>query len=326
MKKLFHRIVIVLFCLILCMQYFTAAPSSELSDEITEFIAEKGLSTSNFSMSYLNLVNGDTYEYNADAYRPVGKLRFLPTHMYFYEEESNGTFEPKLKTDPEFTISGMNLEDCRYHSIILSEETISEKMQAYIGNSTQYLELINQRYGSQDPATLPDEYWNGKVLSAKFLMNCLRIVSTRSTLYSGLMSNYAMVQKADAFSDGSVTYPIVQIRSQADGYITAVAEISAPQPFLLVASIKDTAGGDEVLGELGKLICDHILVSMGQTVEKETEASSTKTSPNYYIGEERMTKDNTLTRWLLITFGVAGIFAIAGLVFWLIWRAQHRQY
>lgn len=326
MQKLFHRIVTVLFCLLLCMQFFSAAPAADIEDEITAFMKEKGLNASNFSLSYFNLVNGDSYAFNENAYRPIGKLRYLPTHMYFYEEETKGTFDPVVKGAPEFTISGMTLEECRYHSIILSEDTVGDKMQAQIGNTIRYLELINQRYGMQEPDSLPEEYWNGQVLSADFLMHCIQIVSARSELYKGMMSNYRMVQTADAFADGSVAYPIVQIRGEADGFIAAVAEVSAPQNFLLVASIKESAGGDEVLGELNKLICNYILKSMGETVEEETEASTQSGSPNYYIGEERMAKDSTLTRWLVITFSIAGGLSLIGIVIWLIWRAQNRQY
>lgn len=326
MQKLFHRIVTIVFCLLLSMQSFIAAPASDIEDEITEFISEQGLNASNFSMSYLNLVNGESYSFNPKAYRPVGKLRFLPTHMYFYEEETKGTFEPTIKGAPEFTISGMTLEECRYHSIILSEDSVSEKMQAQIGNTSQYLELINQRYGMQDPDSLPKEYWNGKVLSAEFLMNCIQIVSARPELYKGLMSNYRLVQKADAFANGTVAYPIVQIRSESDGYITAIAEVSAAQNFLLVASIKTSAGGDEVLGDLNKLICNYILTSMGETVEEETQSPTQNGSPNYYIGQERLEKDSTLTRWLVITFSIAGVVSLIGIVVWLVWRSWNRQY
>lgn len=326
MQKLFHRIVTFLFCLLLCMQFFSAAPVGDLEDEITEFMNEQGLNASNFSMSYLNLVNGESYSFNENAYRPIGKLRFLPTHMYFYEEETKGTFEPQVKGAPEYTISGMTLEECRYHGIILSEESISEKMQAEIGTSSQYLELINQRYGMQDPDSLPREYWNGKVLSVNFLMNCIRAVSSRPELYKGLMSNYRMVQKADAFANGSVAYPIVQIRGETDGYITAIAEVSAAQNFLLVASVKASDNGDEILGNLNKLICDYILTSTGATVTDETQAPTQNGSPNYYIGEERMEKDGTLTRWLIITFSIAGVISLIGIVIWLVWRSWHRQY
>lgn len=327
MSKFLHRMTCILFCCILLTQAFPAAPAEGIEGEIAQFMIDRGLDASNFSMSYYNPVTGESYAFNDDAFIPVGKLRFLPTHMYFYEEETRGSFEPAFPEEPEFTIGGMNLEDCRYHSIILAEDSISEKMQAHIGTTSQYLELINQRYGMLNTSTLPAQYWSGKSLSAKFLMNCIRTVSSQPELFNELMSNYSMIQKADAFANGSVSYPIVQIRSEDGDYITAVAEVSAAQNFLLVASVKVVSGGDEVLGSLNKTICDYIMANLdAPDAGEQIQATSVQNAPNYYIGEERLEKDNTLTRWLVTSFSIAGVFAVIGLVIWLYWRAQNRQY
>lgn len=326
MRKFIYQVSCILFCMLLLVQFFPAAVSEGIETEITQFMIDQGLDASNFSMSYYNPVSGESYAFNDSTFLPVGKLRFLPTHMYFYEEETRGTFESPDPNAPEFTIGGMTLEDCRYHSIILAEETISEKMQAQIGNSNQYLELINQRYGLINSSALPREYWDGKHLSAEFLMNCIRTVSARPELFNGMMANYRLVQKADAFANGSVIYPIVQIREEADGYITAVAEVSAAQNFLLVASVKSVSGGDEVLGKLNKVICDYVLATAGDTAQEQTQPTAPQDTPKYYIGQDRMEQDGTLTRWLVITFSIAGVLAIAGIVAWLIWRSKNRQY
>ena len=327
MQKHFTRILCCLFCLLMLIPLFSATESTELESELRAFMIRQGLDASNFSMSYYDLVTGESYAFNQDVFVPVGKLRFLPTHMYFYEEETRGTFEPQLPEDPEFTIGGMNLEDCRYHSIILSEDGISEKMQSQIGTTAQYLELINQRYGMLDPNELPSEYWTGKSLSVRFLMNCIRIVSSQPELFTGLMSNYSMVQKADAFANGSVSYPIVQIRGEHDGYVTAVAEVSAARNFLLVASVKTVSGGDAILGKLNQTICDYLLETATQNGEEiVTQATTIQNAPNYYIGQERLETDSTLDHWLIVSFSIAAGLALIGLCIWLYWRAQHRQY
>ena len=329
MYKLIHRFICCLFCVLLLVQFFPAAPGEESFEELmTKFRIDQGLDASNFSMSYYNPVSDESYAFNEDLFLPVGKLRFLPTHMYFYEEETRGTFEPETPEDPEFTIGGMNLEDCRYHSIILSEDGISEKMQAQIGTTSQYLELINQRYGMLNADTLPTEYWTGRMLSIRFLMNCIRTVSSRPELFNGMMSNYSMVQEANGFANGSVSYPIVQIRGETEEYITVVAEISAAQNFLLAASVKISSGGDQVLGALNKTICDYLLSSMEQDSSEETTIPTTapRNTPNYYIGQERLESDGVLGRWLLLSFSVAGGVALISLVIWLIWRARNRQY
>lgn len=330
MQTFLSRILCFLFCLLLCIQPFSAAPEEgpvgSLEEEIKTFLITQGLDASNFSMSYYNPVSGESYSYNADVYLPVGRLRFLPTHMYFYEEETKGTFQPQGEEDPEYTIGGMTLEECRYHSIFLGEESVSEKMQAQIGNTGQYLELINQRYGLQQPETLPKAYWEGKSLSMTFLMNCIQTVSSRPELFTGMMSNYSMVQKSDAFACGSVSYPIVQIRGEEEGYVTAIAEVSAPQNFLLAASVKTSSGGDQILGKLNETICSYVLASMGEEYEDSPETTIPNDAPKYYVGEERMAVDGTLNRWLLLSFAIAGGLALIGIVVWLVWRSRHRHY
>ncbi len=326
MRKFFYQISCILFCVLLMVQFYPAATAEGLAADISQFMIDQGLDASNFAMSYYNPVSGESYAFNDSAFLPVGKLRFLPTHMYFYEEETRGTFESPDPEAPEFTIGGMNLEDCRYHSIILSEDGISEKMQAQIGNQNQYLELINQRYGMVNSDTLPREYWSGKSLSTQFLMNCIRTVSSHPELFNGMMANYRMVQKADAFANGSVSYPIVQIRGEDDGYITAIAEVSAAQNFLLVASVKSVSGGDDILGKLNKVICDYVQATAGDAATEQTQPTAIQDAPKYYIGQDRMEKDGTLTRWLVISFSVAGSVALVGIVIWLIWRSRNRQY
>ncbi len=326
MPKYLKRILCFLFCILLCTQVFATGEES-LKGVIDKFLIDQGLDASNFSMSYYNPVSGESYSFNADGFFPVDRLRFLPTHMYFYEEEIKGTFEPETPEDPPYTIGGMSLEDCRYHSIIKGETMISEKMQAEIGTAMQYLELINQRYGQLNPNDLPTEYWNGRTLNAAFLMNCIRMVSSRPELYTGLMANYAMVQEDNAFADGSVSYPIVQIRDEAEDRVTAVAEVSAPQNFLIVASVKGAARGDAVLGKLNTEICNYILRQVGEApIENTPKETSKYNNSSYYIGEERLEKDDTLRHWLILAFAIFAVLAAVAIIIHRIRRNRHRHY
>lgn len=326
---MFKRILCVLFCLLLCLQV-SAAPSKGIEKEITAFMAEHSLDESNFSMSYYNLKSGEAYSFNEKHFVPVGKLWTLPLHMYFYEEELLGNLEPEI-SDPEieeeFRIAGLTLEECRYQSIILGEESISEKMMGHIGTLMQYQQLINDRYGKLATDTLPVEYWNGQVYSAEFLMNCIRTISSQPERFGELMANFRMAQKADAFADGAVPYMVVQIRGEQEGQITAIAEVSAYEPYLLVASVTEEAGGDEILSALNKTISGYVERSVGlEETTAPTETAPRPDTPNYYIGEERLQNDGTLSRWLFIAFGIAGGLALVAGIFFLIWRSKNRQY
>ncbi len=303
------RIICLLLCLLLCGQVF-AVGKYGIDAKMQVFLSDHGLNESNFSVSYYNLDTGESYAYNEDAFFPSGKLWTLPLHMYYYEEEANDAFLPPLGSNEEFQISGMSLEDCRYHSIILADERISETMREEVGSLPLYLELVNTRYGLIAPEQLPEAYWEGNVLSARFLMNCLQTVQAHPELYSKMMANFRFAQKVDAFAGNSLPYELVQIRGEAEDFVCAAAEVSAQQPYLLVAFVSEKAGGDEVLAELCDLLCTHLKELSGE--EPTTQPSTQRTSGNasYYVGEKDNSQQEQLERWFLIAFSAAAVVAI----------------
>ncbi len=321
------RFFCVLFCMILCLPA-GAAPAETIEEVLLEFMDIYDLDESNFSVSYYNEKNEESYSFNDKAFVPMGKLWTLPLHMYFYEEEINGNFAPE-KIDPEnlqeLTIADKTLEECRYHSMILGDENVSLSMMSHIGTIMQYLQVVNERYGRIDMEELPVEFWDGKVYSVEFMMNCIRLVSAQPERFGDLMANFRMAQKADAFADGSVPYLVVQIRGSENGYVTAAAEVSAHQPYLLVASVADSVGGDIVLSALNETISDYVKRGAGEAEEKVDETLPTTQTPNYYVGQERVTDNGDLTRWLLVAFAVAATVALVGGVILMILRSKHER-
>lgn len=303
------RIICLLLCLLLCGQVF-AVGKYGLDAKMQVFLSEHGLNEKNFSVSYYNLNTGESYSFNEDAFLPVGKLWTLPLHMYYYEEEALGTFLPPIGSTEEYQISGMTLEDCRYHSIILADERISDAMCQEIGSLPLYLEQINTRYGMHALEELPEAYWEGDVYSARFLMNCLRTVESHPEFYSKMMANFRFAQKVDAFAGNNLPYDLVQIRGEADGFVSAVAEISAQQPYLLVAIVSEQAGGDEVLAALSDLLCEHLkeLVGDAPATQANAQSSNLRGSTNLRVSERNQWAE--LGQWFGIAFGVAAVIAL----------------
>ncbi len=320
MKRL---VCILVVLLMLCPQVFAKGPS--LTSQIQTFMQEKGLDDTNFSVCVYNNVTQESISINENLFAPVGKLWTLPLHMYFYEQMEMGAFEPTKENPEPVTIQGMTVEDALYRSLILSEDGVSEKLRAHIGSPMQYHDLINSLYGKQNKDILPPEYWNGGVLSTGFLMNCLRTVSVRPEQFGNMMTNYFSIQKADGFiGSGSPPYT-VQVRGESGDYIAAAAEVSAAQPFLIAAIIKNVTDGDEILAELNGLICAYVAEAAGEQPQGNTEPSTQRNSSNYYIGEERMSGNDTLSQWLIIAFGIAAGVAVVLAVVFLIIRARQRK-
>ncbi len=328
------RIICLLLCLLLCGQVF-AVGKYGVEAKMQAFLSDHGLDESNFSLSYYNLDTGESYAYNEDAFFPTGKLWTLPLHMYYYEEEANDAFLPQLGSDEEYQIDGKTLEDCRYHSIILADERISETMREEVGSLPLYLETVNTRYGLIAPEALPEAYWEGNVLSACYLMNCLQTVQAHPSTYTRMMENFRFAQKADAFRGNSSPYVRVQIRGEADGFVGAVAEVYAKQPFLLVAFVSEKAGGDAILAELNDMLCAHTKEVSGTepTTQRGNNASAndasgeqTDPSVKYYVGEGDNSQQELLVRWFLIAFGsAAGIAVIVGVIVLIKKKTKHRR-
>lgn len=328
------RIICLLLCLLLCGQVF-AVGKYGVEAGMQAFLTEYGLNESNFSLSYYNLDTGESYGYNEDAFFPSGKLWTLPLHMYYYDEESNDAFLPPIGSNEEFQISGMSLEDCRYHSIILSDERVSETMRAEVGSLPLYLETVNTRYGLIAPEELPEAYWEGNVLSARYLMNCLQTVQAHPSVYTRMMENFRFAQKVDAFRGNSSPYVRVQIRGEADGFVGAVAEVYAEQPYLLVAFVSEEAGGDDVLAALNDMLCAHVEEVSGtepttrrgsSANENDSNGEQTEPSVKYYVGEGDDSQKELLVRWFLIAFGSAAVIAIiVGAVVLIKKKTKHRH-
>ena len=332
------RVFCILFCLLLCLQVTAAPEVGTVENVIQDFMTEHGLDESNFSVSFFNEKSGESYSFNDKMYVPMGKLWTLPLNMYFYEEEILGNFDP-MKLDPEnpqeFLINGKTLEECRYRSIIQGDENTSYDMMACIGTIMQYLQVVNERYGRVNTEGAPVEFWNGQAYSVEFFMNCIRQISAQPERFGELMANYRMAQKEEAFADGSVPYMVVQIHGAQGGFVTAAAEVSAYESFLLVATVAESAGGDAVLSALNKTLCDYVEESVTQReteateatqeATQATEATETTRNPNYYVGEDRVQNNSDLGRWMIIAFAVAAVVTLALGIFQLIRHNKRRR-
>lgn len=319
------RVICLVLCFLLCGQVF-AAKTSSLEREMQRFIHDNGLDESNFALSYYNLSTDESYSFNAKAFFAAGRVWTFPLHMYYYEQEAEGAFEPALDEPEEFLIGGMTLEACRYRSIILADDSVSERMRTELGSLPQYQELINTYYGRIAMENLPKEYWDGSSYSAEFLMNCLRNVVSRPEKFGSLMANYQLAQKADAFAGNNTPYHIVQVRGEDKGMVCALAEVSALQPYLIVAFVSEAAGGDSILAELTNLLCSYIEKQAGveATVTPTTQRSSDSDKLRV---PDQSGQESILMRWFAIAFGAAAIVAIiTGVTAWVIKKRKKKRH
>lgn len=319
-----------LLCLLLCLCLLSggvvsAAEGGELAARMDDFIDENNLDGDNFAVIYYNPSTKEEYTYNETAFLPAGETWLLPLHMYYYEQETDGAFDPP-REDPLFvyTIGGMTLEECRYHSILLGENDVSLQMRDNLGTREQYLLLINKTYGHCDPDRLPDSYFSGGCYSAEFLMNCMRTVSERPEKFGNMMKNFSIVQTGDGLAAYGYPYNLVHIRGAQDGFVCDLGEISGPTTYLLVCFASEDVGGDELVARVNALFCSYVEEQSGIVAESTVPRTDRERNDTDFIVGSVGTQDNSdVLRWIAVSLGaLAALALVVGVIVWLLHRRK----
>lgn len=317
------RIICLLICIFLLCGSVFATEEVDLKTQLEAFLQENGLDETNFSMCYYNLSTGESYAFHDTAFLPVGMVWTLPLHMYYYEQESIGAFDPPPAHPEEvYTIGDMTLEDCRYHSILRGDESVSEKMREQLGTLQRYQDLVNTAYGHIDDEALPPEYSSRLYYSAEFLMNCLKELSSRSEVFGALTQNFKLVQPSDGFAGYGKDYTLVHILGEAEGMLCDVGIITAPQPYLLVCftSVED---GRTILAQLNALVCGIVEQQAESTAPTETTRSTARSDSDFVLASANQNDRAEVLHLMVCILGV--VFALAGIVGLVLWLVHRRR-
>lgn len=321
-------------CLLLCLTLLAALLSMPVAAEDSDllqsrgdqFIKSKGLTEEDFAVYFYDTKTRAEYVYNENAFFPVGNDWILPLHMYFYEHETRGDFNPEFDNPDEiFTIEGMTLEQCRYNSIIMGKTEVAKQMRDYLGSSEQYLMLINAEYGHLDPDTLPDSYFRDNCYSATFLMNCLKRVTDHPELFRDMMQNFRLVQTDDGFAGYNRQYSYTHIRGEEAGFVCDVGEISGSDTYLLVCFASEEAGGDDLLADVNALFFKYVEELNGeqQNTTPTDEAQPWRKSTDYQPSSSSRRNDSGLYKIMLVS--LAGAAVAAGIIALVIHQIRRRE-
>ena len=316
-----------LFCL--CIALLLVLPASaetptSLEESLSTFMEEHSLNDENFALSWFNSATGESCSFNEHAFLPVGEVWYLPLHMYYYEQEARGAFEPEDETAEAFKIAGLTLEECRYQNLVLGEARPAEQMRDALGNYRQFKLLLNDAYGHSPTDSLTDAYLTKNTFSAAMLMNCLIYLDARTELFRGLTSNLRLAQSSDGLAGYGRQYSLVHLRGEEDGFLCDVAAVTAQQPYLLVCFVQEDAGGDEVLAEINAMFCDYVEKAKSQPAavpDKPVQSPDTPTAPIV----NTTTPNNGAFIWVLAAVG--GMLLLSATVFLLfrgLYRRKHR--
>ncbi len=314
-----RRILSILCCLILLCSFVHAAKDESLAGQIDSYMYTHGLSEENFALSYFNLETAETYDFNAQAFFAIGDVWTLPLHMYYCLQEYQGGFLPAYddpnynNPDYEYTINGMNLDTCRIESILSGNDEVNQAMRNAV---PQFKSVINEEYGHIEESALPENFYHDNSYSTQFLMNCLLEISRESEIYGELMRTYDLAQPPDGLNDYGRPYKVLQIRGQEDGMICAVAEVNAPDSYLIACVVSQEAGGNQVLAEINALICNYVESTSKDSDFTSTETASTgfeRSDSNFQVAAQNPNDMTVVIKWIGIA--LAGAAVLAGLLY-----------
>lgn len=318
------RLLCFLMCFFLLCGQVYAAEGDSLQDRLEEFMQENDLNDGNFSMSYYNLSTGESYAFNDKEFLPVGSVWTLPLHMHYYEQEALGAFDPPPeRPDDVYMIGDLTLEDCRYHSIVRSDEEVSLKMLAELGTLAQYQQLVNEEFGHIDENALPEAYLTSLCYSAEFLMNCLQELTAHPETFRTLSRNYGLVQTGSGFAAYGRPYALMHILGEEDGMLCDVGTVSAPQPYLLVCFLS-ADGGEVLLAQLNNLLCHYVEDAAGTSAPTETVQAPVRSDSDFAVTGVNPTDHSVVIRWIGIALGAAaGLTLVISLAVWFV--GQRRE-
>lgn len=314
-----------LFCLLLCMVLLCscvfAADSADLEDLLLEFMQDNGLDETNFAISFYNLTTGESFEFNQAAILPVGDVWTLPLHMYYYEQEYLGAFDPpKDRPNEIYTINGLTLDECRYQSIVEKDAAITESMRANVGTFMQYQLLVNEAFGHCAENSLGEKFYRDTYYSAKFLMNCLKELANRSGKYPDLLANYTMAQSANGLGGADIRYSMVHIEGAQDGWVCDIGKVQAPQPFLVSCMVAEAKRS--VLPELNLLLCEYAELSAEHTVELHGDRGNVRKDADFEVVNNAAQHREEMMLWIIIAVSVFAV--VSAIVVFLVY--EHRKH
>lgn len=225
-----------------------------LSSLMERFMQDNGLDEENFSLSYYNTVTGESYSFAGSKLMLAASTYKLPLNMYYYDLEREGLLSP------DEWIAGRPLSDCHMHSILYSDNDVSEAMiYHYSGTFHAYKDAMLSIFGMEDYVP-EEEFYTKNVYSTDMMLAALKRLYDHADDYAQLLEYLKEAHPQDQYfrryiADCEVAHKYGSFM----GAENDVGIIYAEQPFLLAVYTyyAGPSGGEMVCAEAAQLLKDY---------------------------------------------------------------------
>lgn len=226
--------------------------SEEAIALVTAFVEERGISSSNISIAYTNLVTGETFYYNEDKLWDGCSTYKLPLNLLFYDMEAAG----EITADTVIPgTGGYTLANCHHQSLEFSNNELSEAMVDYLGDYLAMKSSMLQYFGVEESA-IDSSYYNHNYFSARMMMGCFVYLYGRQEQYAEALGYLKAAQPGEYFKTYLSDCTIAQKYGLRDSYTHTAGIIFSDTPFAL-SIYSSNAGGGTMIGSLARLFYDY---------------------------------------------------------------------
>lgn len=228
-----------------------AEEASSLAALFDRFRAERGLTESNFAVSYYDTVTGESYDWNETHMMVAASTFKLPLNLYYYEKENAGELAP----DTLITQGGATLDLCHYLSIVESNNEISHALLYRIGTFPEYKEAMRKYFTMTDDEIDP-KYYQNNYYCTRMMMDTLKYLYERQIDFPELIDYMKKANPQNGYFRAKVTeMDVAHKYGSFEGAENDVGIFYAEHPFLLAVYTQGV--GEAVVQDAARLAADY---------------------------------------------------------------------
>lgn len=221
---------------------------------VEEFVREHHLSDGEFTMSYRNLVTGESFGYHELEMMVAASTYKVPLNLYYYRMENNGEIAP----DAFIPNAGMTLDKAHERSLVLSDNDVSEGMIYYLGGFRIYKQAMRDFFTLTDDE-IDEQYYYGNLYCARMMTDALQWLYDRAEDYQPMLELMKRAQPEQGYFRRDVTeLEVAHKYGSYEGAENDVGIFFAEQPFALAVYTRDTLG-EEYCAQFARLMTDYNL-------------------------------------------------------------------
>ena len=221
---------------------------SVLADSIRQVMADYGLNSSNFSISYENLQTGESLYWNELTIMTPASTYKLPLNMYYYDMQAEGL----ISGDDIIEGTELTLNECHYKSLVLSDNPSSQAMLADISFSDFRQHVRN--YFTLSDSEIGDTYWHRNFYSTRMMADIAVYLYQHSGDYSEAIGYLKEAMPGMYFKRYITDCEIAQKYGSLDGYENCVGIVYGKTPFSLC--VYTYGQSEDLVGQIAKIVYD----------------------------------------------------------------------